>query len=141
MDLNGDGTSDAYRPKNLDTLRAQAQNARQNSLERAIVKEKVAQSDVWPPETHAALERQSPTSHQIIAEKNRNTSEILAHLYTRLIDNFQKHGFSQVDATNSAADFMRKYSEQLQQLLAVNTEPTVMREKIRDYLREYRLSI
>ena len=141
MDLNGDGTSDAYRPKNLDTLRTQAQNARQNSLERAVVKEQVAQSDVWPPETHAALERQSPTSHQIIAEKNRNTSEILTHLYTRLIDNFQKHGFSQVDATNSAADFMRKYSEQLQQLLAVNTEPTVMREKIHDYLHEYRLSI
>ncbi len=138
-DINWNGVPD-YRSKNLDTLRKQTNKARQNSLERIVVSETVALSDVWPPETYRELEKQNPTSHQIIAEKSRNTSEILTHIYTRLISHFEQQ-FSHEDATTHAANFMRKYSPEFQQLLALNTEPSVIREKIRTYTQEYLQSV
>ena len=100
--------------------------------------EQVIMSDVWPPETYRLIQSERPISHQIVEEKNKNVSELLTHVYTRLITNFEKHGFSHPDATTHAANFMREYSYQLQGLISVNTEPQVLKKTIQNYVEQYR---
>ena len=98
-------------------------------------------SDAWPPETHALIQSEKPLSHQIVDQKNKNTSELLTHIYTRLITNFEKHGYSSPDATTYAANFMREYSYQLQELISVNTEPQVLKKTIQKYVEQYRVDL
>ena len=95
-------------------------------------------SDVWPPETYRLIHSERTISHEIVDQKNRNTSELLTYIYTRLITNLEKHGFSPPDATMHAANFRREYSYQLQGLISMNTEPQVLKKTIQNYVEQYR---
>ncbi len=135
---NDEQLSVVFWPRNLWERKDQQNMMRQERLIRASVSEQIVKSNAWPPETHVLIQSEKLTSHQIIDEKNKNTSELLTHIYTRLIANFEKHGLSHPDATKHAANFMREYSYQLQWLISANTEPQVLKKTIQDSVEQYR---
>ncbi len=135
---SGDGTDTPpdYRAK-VEQAKTNSKKDAMRNLERVSSEESVRHADVWPPDTMNELEKSKPTSSAIAHERNTTQSQLLTHIYTKLSDQLVEYGVEKSLSVTIAANYMRTHSEEIQKLIANNTDPKILKQEIRKSIRTY----